>query len=134
MKNEGAALLRYTALSGFSLFMVLVLANAAGVAAAPFAFLAGCVFALANLAFYRMLVPVILQASSAGQGLVAVLALLKLPLIAVLVYILCQQSALSIAYALAGSLIFIPAGLVLALINSFSASAVDRDGAPDKKR
>lgn len=81
----------------------------------PLALCAGCAFALLNLAFYKYLSTAILDASSPRRGLMAIVALLKLPVLALLIFILTRQSMTVIANVLAGSLVFIPGALLAGL-------------------
>lgn len=81
----------------------------------PLALCVGCVFAVFNLVFYKFLSAAVLGMGSSQRGLMAALALLKLPLLAVLVFALSRQSLTFIANVLAGSLIFIPGALLAAL-------------------
>ena len=88
----------------------------------------GCVFAFLNLIFFKFVTAAILGAGSAHRGLIAALALLKLPLLALLILLLSHQSAEIIGNVMLGSLVFIPGALGAGLLGAAEdESPPDRD-------
>jgi hypothetical protein len=83
----------------------------------PVALLAGCLFSLINLFFYKQVVGAILNANASHRGLMAALVLLKLPILVLLLMLLARQASVVVANVVAGSLIFIPGALLAALIS-----------------
>lgn len=101
---------------GASMFSIALIArmwvsaiNLAGLAA-------GCVFACANIFFYRLVVPGVLQWPGISHAWLLMAVLLKMPVLILLLVLLVQQSPSFIGNAVAGSLAFVPAAFITALI------------------
>ncbi|MBN8547687.1 MAG: hypothetical protein J0M12_00080 [Deltaproteobacteria bacterium] len=118
-----------TAAFSVALMLISLAAQHYFVMVKPIAVMIGCVFALFNLLFFKYLSAGILGVGSVHRGLAAALALLKLPLLALLVYVLSRQSAVVIANVLAGSLVFIP-GALMAGFRDDKSDAEEADRQP----